>query len=97
MRRIKPRTDESVCLISVEISCEAWIVRAQPRLHSAIGRAGEYSRPLVEARNMHGKAWHKISYCVRWIVLMNFVKSVKVVGWLMEVHGISISRILVPY
>jgi hypothetical protein len=59
MCRIKPRTDEFVCLISVESSCEACIVRAQPRLHSAIGGVGEYCRPPVEAKNMGRKTWYK--------------------------------------
>ena len=62
MCRIKPRTDEFVFLISIENSCEARTVRAQPRVHSAIGGAGGYCCPLVEAKNMSRKAWHKISH-----------------------------------
>ena len=62
IRRIKPRTNGFVDLISVENSCEARSVRAQPRLHSAIGGAGEYCRPPVGAKNIGRKTWHKISH-----------------------------------
>jgi hypothetical protein len=62
MCTIMPRTDELVCPISVENSCKARIVRAQPRRHSAVGGAGEYCRLRVEAKNMGRKTWHKILY-----------------------------------
>ena len=62
IRRIKPRTDEFVDLISVENSCEARIARAQPCLHSAIGGAGEYYRPSMEVEDIGRKTWHKILY-----------------------------------
>lgn len=55
MCRIKPRTDEFVCPISVENSYEACIVRAQPRLHSAIGEVGEYYRHLGDVKDIGRK------------------------------------------
>jgi hypothetical protein len=48
-----------MCLILGEDSCEVRIVRGQPRLHSAIGRAGEYYRPLVDVKDIGRKTWHK--------------------------------------
>jgi hypothetical protein len=55
MYRIKPRTNEFVDLISIENSCEACIIRAQPRFHSAISRAGEYNRLSIEAEDIGKK------------------------------------------
>ena len=49
IRRIKLRTDEFVDLISVENTCTACIVRAQPRFHSAISKVGEYNGLPMEA------------------------------------------------
>jgi hypothetical protein len=59
IRKIKPRTDEFVCLISGEDNCEVRIVKGQPHLHSAIGGAGEYYRPLVDVKDIGRKTWHK--------------------------------------
>ena len=55
IRIIKPRINEFVDLVFVENSCKARNVKAQPRLHLAIVRAGEYCRHLVEGKNIGGK------------------------------------------
>ena len=56
IRRIKLSNDEFVDLISIENSCEACIVRAQPRFHSAINGAGEYNNRLpMEAEGIGKK------------------------------------------
>jgi hypothetical protein len=49
IHRIKLRTDEVVDLIFVENSCKACTLRAQPRFHLAVSRAGEYNCLLMEA------------------------------------------------
>ena len=55
IRRIRLRTDEVVDLIFAENSCEACIVRAWPRFHTATSREGEYSRLPMAAEGIHKK------------------------------------------
>jgi hypothetical protein len=55
MRKIKSGNDEFVDLISLDNSCKACTVKAQPRFHSAIYLAGEYSRSLIDVEGIGRK------------------------------------------